>query len=375
MKYRLFLLLLCFGISNFAFAQDKETKPANAVKNVQTGSGLSKAKIEKIEAEIAAWMAKHKAPALSVAVVADGQMRFSKGYGLADVENSVPAKADTAYRLASIAKSITATAVMQLVERGKIDLEAPIQKYCAAYPEKQYPVNARQLLTHLTGIRHNKPEEVFSTKHYSSINDALGTFKDDPLLHEPELKYSYSTPGYTLLGCAIEGASGMSYLDYVRENIFKLAGMSRTGADDVYAIIPNRARGYRKTATGDVQNAPLHDTSIKIPGGGFVSTAEDLAKFVIAINSGKLVKPETLEQMWTKPKLRDSKESGYAFGFLVGAQNGQRRIFNDGSQAGTRTYLFLLPKENFAIALMTNLERAWCEELVPKILDIVLNEK
>ncbi|HLM60831.1 MAG TPA: serine hydrolase domain-containing protein, partial [Pyrinomonadaceae bacterium] len=314
-------------------------------------------------------------PALSVAVVADGQMRFSKGYGLADVENSVPAKADTAYRLASIAKSITATAIMQLVEQGKLDLEAPIQKYCTAYPEKQYPINARQLLTHLTGIRHNKPEEVFSTKHFSSINDALSTFKDDALLHEPELKYSYSTPGYTLLGCAIEGASGVSYLDYVRENIFKPAGMTRTAADDVYAVIPNRARGYRKTSTNELQNAPLHDTSIKIPGGGFVSTAEDLAKFTVALNSGKLVKRESLEQMWTKPKLRDGKESGYAFGFLVGIQNGQRRIFNDGSQAGTRTYLFLLPKENFAVALMTNLEKAWCEELIPKIMDIVLNEK
>jgi CubicO group peptidase (beta-lactamase class C family) len=294
---------------------------------------------------------------------------------LADVENSVPAKADTAYRLASIAKSITATAIMQLVEQGKIDLESPIQKYCAAYPEKQYPINARQLLTHLTGIRHNKPEEVFSTKHFSNINDALRTFKDDPLLHEPELKYSYSTPGYTLLGCAIEGASGMSYLDYVRANIFKTAGMSRTEADDVYAIVPNRARGYRKTVNGDIQNAALHDTSIKIPGGGFVSTAEDLARFAAALNGGKLVKRETLEQMWTKPKLRDGKESGYAFGFLVKTENERRQIFNDGAQAGTRTYLFLLPKENFAVALMTNMEKAWCEELAPKIVDIVLNEK
>ena len=341
----------------------------------QNNQTLSTPKVEKIEAAIAAWMAEHKAPALSVAVVADNRMIWSKGFGQADAENKVAARSDTVYRLASISKTITAIAVMQLVEKGKLDLDAPVQKYCAAYPEKQWTITPRQLLVHFAGVRHNKLEEVFSTKHYSTITEAVGVFKDDALLHEPESKYFYSTLGYTLLGCAIEGASGASYLDYIRENIFKPAGMTQTQDDDVYKIIPNRAAGYRKTLTGEIQNAPLHDTSIKIPGGGLVSTAEDLARFAVAVSSGQLVKPETLEKMWTKPKTRDGKESNYAFGFLVGTDGEQRRVFNDGSQAGTRTYLFILPKEKFAVALMTNLEKAWCEELVPKIVDAVLKEK
>jgi CubicO group peptidase (beta-lactamase class C family) len=259
-----------------------------------------------------------------------------------------------------------------VVEKGKIDLDAPIQKYCSVYPEKQWTITPRQLLVHFAGVRHNKPEEVVSTKHYNNINDAVGAFKDDPLLQEPETKYSYSTPGYVLLGCAIEGASGTSYIDYLKENIFKPAGMTRTGLDDVFTIIPNRAAGYRTAFSGAIQNAPLHDTSIKIPAGGLVSTVEDMARFAVAVNSGQLVKQETLEKMWTKPKTRDGKESGYAIGFLVGEQNGQKRVFNDGSQAGTRTYLFMLPKEKFAVVLMTNLEKAWCEELAPKIVDVVL---
>ena len=339
---------------------------------------LPAAKIEKIEAGITAWMTQNKAPALSVAIVADNQIRWSKGYGLADMENSVSAKADTAYRLASITKSITAVAVMQLVERGKLDLNASINKYCAAYPEKQslkdapdkhFSITVRQLLVHQSGIRHNKLDEVLTTRHYTSISEAIGSFKDDPLVVEPEMKYSYSTPGYTLLGCAIETASGMSYIDYVRENIFKPAGMTRTFVDDVYTIIPNRARGYRKTQAGEIQNAPLHDTSIKVPGGGLVTTVEDLARFAIGINTNKLVKPETLTQMWTKPKTSDGKEQGYAMGFLINDREGLLRVFNDGSQAGTRTYLFLIPGQKFAIALMTNLERAVCEELVPKIIE------
>jgi CubicO group peptidase (beta-lactamase class C family) len=360
-KSKTVLILIFLVLPVVSFAQNNPILPAS--------------KVEKIETEIAAWMAKFKAPALSVAVVADNKLAWSKGYGLANVENQVSARNDTVYRIASVAKSITAVAVMQLVEKGKIDLDAPIQKYCSAYPEKQWTITPRQLLVHFAGVRHNKLEEVVSTKHYNTINDAVGAFKDDPLLQEPETKYSYSTPGYVLLGCAIEGASGASYLDYLKENIFKPAGMTRTGLDDVYTIIPNRAAGYRSALSGVIQNSMLHDTSIKVPAGGLVSTVEDMARFAVAVSGGQLVKPETLEKMWTKPKTRDGKESGYAVGFLVGKQNGQKRVFNDGSQAGTRTYMFMLPKEKFAVVLMTNLEKAWCEELAPKIADIILKDK
>lgn len=364
LKRKIIVALLCMTLPLAAFAQGNK--------------GLPPSKVEKIEAAIAAWMAQNKAPALSIAVVTNNQLSWSKGFGLADVENSVPAKADTAYRLASITKSITAVAVMQLVEKGKIDLDAPVHKYCSAYPEKQalkdapdkqFLITVRQLLVHYAGVRHNKLDEIYSTRHFNSITEAVGSFKDDPLVSEPETKYSYSSPGYTLLGCAVEGASGANYMDYLRENIFKPAGMTRTFADDVYAIIPNRARGYAKTSSGEVRNAPLHDTSIKIPGGGTVSTVEDMARFAIALNSGQLVKRETLEQMWTKPKTRDGKETSYAFGFLINTEGGQRKVFNDGSQAGTRTYLYIIPEQKFAVALMTNLEKAWCEELVPKIVE------
>jgi len=370
MKNKLLVIVfLEISSATLSFAQ-----AAPSPQSIQKTQGLPAAKIRKIEALIAAWMAQHKAPALSVAIVTDNQLRWSNGYGVLDLENSVPARADSAYRLASITKSITAMAVMQLVEKGKLDLDAPIQKYCPAFPEKQWKVTARQLLIHFAGVRHNRLDEVVTTKHYRNIQEAIGSFKDDPLLHEPDSRYFYSTPGYTLLGCAIEGASEMAYLDYVRDNIFKPAGMNRTQLDDVYAIIPNRARGYRKIQE-EVQNAPLHDTSIKVPGGGLVSTAEDLARFAIAVQSGLLVRKETLKQMLVHPKARDGKESGYGFGWLSVEQDGQLRVFNDGSQAGTRTYLLLLPGERFAIALMTNLERASCEELVPKIIEIVLREK
>jgi serine beta-lactamase-like protein LACTB len=225
MKRKVIAYVLCIVLTNLCLAQSKEQK-----QNLENSEKLPAAKIEKIEAAITAWMAHHKAPALSVAIVMNNQIRFSKGYGLADVENNVAARSDTPYRLASITKSMTAIAVMQLVGRGKIDLNAPVHKYCAAYPEKQalkdaperqFSITVLQLLIHQSGVRHNKvPDEVVGTKHYSSITEAVGAFAGDPLVVDPGTKYSYSTPGYTLLGCVIEGASGLSYIDYLRENIF-----------------------------------------------------------------------------------------------------------------------------------------------------------
>jgi Beta-lactamase class C and other penicillin binding proteins len=137
-KIKVIAALLCILIAIPSLAQSSAPKPpAQPSAVARTAQGLSADKVEQVDAFVAAWMAQHKAPALSVAIVTDNQLRWTKAYGLADVENAVPAKADTAYRLASISKSITATAVMQLVEKGKLDLDAPIQKYCAAFPQKQ----------------------------------------------------------------------------------------------------------------------------------------------------------------------------------------------------------------------------------------------
>src|SRR5256885_10501584 len=346
----------------------------------QPAPSLSPAEVQRIDAAVEAWKSQRSAPALSLAIVVDNQLAFSKGYGLADLEKKIAARNDTVYRLASLTKSLTATAVMQLVEEGKLDLDAPIQKYCPIFPEKQWPVTPRHLLTHLAGIRHNPWTEISSTQHFANINDSVKVFKDDALLSEPGMKYSYSTQGYVLLGCAIEGASGVPYLQYMNDHIFKPAGMTQTTLDDSSLNVPNRAVGYRKGLFGfswlswlrGVHEAPPHDTSIKVPGGGLLSTVDDMARFAIAVMSGQLVQPDTLTKMWTKPKTRDGNESEYGFGFLIGEKNGQLRVYNDGSQAGTRTFLFMMPQQKFAICLMTNLERADCETLTPTIREVVL---
>jgi CubicO group peptidase (beta-lactamase class C family) len=175
------------------------------------------------QARIEAAMEKLGVPGVAVAVVAREQLVWSAAFGEADVENDVPVRTDTMFRLASVSKPITATAVLQLVERGRLDLDAPVQRYVPSFPDKPWPVTPRLLLAHLGGVRHYREGEFSSTRRYAGATDALHIFAADPLAHEPGTRFLYTSYGYNLLGCAVEGASGQSFLDYVRANVFEPA--------------------------------------------------------------------------------------------------------------------------------------------------------
>jgi CubicO group peptidase (beta-lactamase class C family) len=361
-----------------------------SVASAQQAATLAPETIKQIEAVITSEQAKLKIPGLSVAVISGGQVRYSKGFGFADLENNVAAKATTVFRTGSIAKPLTATAIMQLVEQGKLDLDAPIQKYCQAFPEKPWPITARQLLGHLGGVRHYKGgrPESYGAALFASITDSLRTFKDEPLLQEPGTKYEYTTYGFSVLGCAIEGASGKSYREYMQENVFKTAGMTLTRLDDQHLIIPDRSRGYQQVGlamypplppslkdqvpTGTIVNAALHDTSMKVPGGGLLSTAEDLARFVLALKRGALVKPGTLEQMWASQKTKDGKETGYGMGWQINSNNGLKLVLHTGNQAGSSSYLSFSPERGIAIVVMTNLQDARLDGIVRGIAQVML---
>jgi serine beta-lactamase-like protein LACTB, mitochondrial len=348
----------------------------------QTTAALPADKVTRIETAIGSFMSRQGIPAISVAIVVDNQIRFQRGYGMADIENFVPAKASTVYRIASTTKPLTAAAAMQLAEKGKLDLDAPVQKYVPSFPTKSFPITTRQLLAHLGGIRNYRPGEGERTNRYESLTDALSIFKDDPLDFEPGTRFSYTTFGYTLLGAVIEGASGMRYEDYMRENVYKPAGMQYTQVDDLYAIIPSRARGYTPRVygrfDGNIRNAALMDSSYKIPGGGLVSTVEDLARFAITLQNGLLIKQETFAQMSKSQKTRDGRETGYGYGWYTGVREGRQpdgSIWHGGVQPGFTADLWILPSKRFALVILTNLEgggRLGLATLANQIADVVL---
>ena len=324
---------------------------------------LAKEDIITIEQLISDIMSKKKIPGLSVAIVKAGKLVWSNGYGFADLENFVPTKANSAYRSASIGKSITATAIMQLVDQGKIDLDRPIQDYCPSFPKKKWLITTRHLLNHTSGIRHyggiNNDEELISKVHYDNVIAPLDIFKNDSLLFQPGSQYSYSTYGYNVLGCVLEGASNQTFMDYLKENIFDPAEMRSTQADDPYKIISNRVEGYAKNVAGIIINSEYVNMSNKLPAGGFITTAEDLALFAKNFMSNSLVTEKIKELMLTPNRTSNNKIFGYGFGWGLFPDEkwyGQREAFHTGGTPGVSGILYLMPDVKLAIAILMNLE-------------------
>lgn len=333
-----------------------------------------------IEKAASSFLAANSVPGIGVAVVQDGEIVWSQGFGMADLENFVPATSSTLFRLGSISKPITATAIMQLSERGKLDLEAEVQKYCPAFPKKEWPITTRELLGHLGGIRHYNPDgkgdiPEDSAKHFATMEESLQVFAGDPLVAKPGTKFHYSTYGYTVLGCVLEGAASEKYVDYAKENVFDPAGMEETQADNFFAIVPHRSRWYHKDKSGAVQNAGVLDSSYKIPGGGLISSADDMARFEIAMMANKLLKPATREAMWTPQKAADGSQNGYALGWATQKKYGLALVEHSGSQQGTSTSVILVPERRAGVVVLANMDGVDATALATEILKVALDLK
>jgi serine beta-lactamase-like protein LACTB len=345
---------------------------------------LSPEKRTQIEAAVSRFMASTHVPGVSVAVVENGDYEWASGFGFADLENNAPASEHTLFRLGSISKSLTATAAMELWERGRLDLDAPVQKYCPAFPQKPWPITTRQVMGHLAGIRHYKggPDdlEIGNTKHFDDpIQAGLDFFKNEPLLSEPGKTFHYSTQGYTLVGCVVEGASGGKYVDFVRQNVLIPAGMEHTQVDDRFAIVPYRTRFYSNTESGAVQNADFLDSSYKIPGGGWLSSAEDMARFEAAILNDKLLKRATRDLMWTPLKPsggssdeKDEKKDRYGLGWGADSEGGVAVVGHTGGQQGTSTAFMIAPAQRAGVVVLANMEGIGAHDLSWEILKILL---
>ena len=314
------------------------------------------------------------APGISVAVVVGDEPIWSKGYGVADVENRVATSEKTVYRIASISKPMAATAVMQLVENGRVNLDDPIQKYVPYFPDKPLTVTLRHVMSHTSGIRHYKPGEMDMKEHFNSVEEAIQIFKDDPLLFTPGRLYSYSSYAYNLLAGVVETASGLTFEAYMKENVWGPAEMTATRFEHQGEIVQHRARQYVKAGNSQVRNAPFADLSIKWAGGGIISTVEDLARFHIALNTGKLLQPKTLAEMYEPYTLTDGNVSNYALGWNVQVDDeGRTWIAHGGGATGGSSYLLRYPEGKLAVAMICNVQNAGnMRELALEIAEAIL---
>ena len=308
-------------------------------------------------------------PGLSIAVAIGDKMVYSGGFGMADVENDVPARGDTVYRIASISKTFGATAVLQLVDRKKLTVDDSITATVPSFPHK---VTLRHIMTHSSGIRHYKPGENGSMTRFDTLEDAIKIFKDDPLLFPTNTKNQYSSYAFNLLQGPVEKLSGQPLETYLSENIFKPAGLTATSLEYNERIVPHRARAYERSKEGVLRNAPYTDNSIKWLGGGMMSTAEDLIRFNIALNQGKLVSAGSLKLMSTANKLNDGTVSEYSVGWELSDEKGNHYVDKYGSGTGVSTYLLRIPEKRYAVAVLINLAHGNIKPFAKRISDAIL---
>lgn len=349
MRVLLFSLLLAAS----AFAQDHAEK------------------IRAFEEFAQAAMKAQQMPGLSAAVMY-GDFRWSRGFGFADVENEVPARADSSYRMASVTKPMTAVAVLKLVEEGKIDLDAEVQTYVPYFPRKARPVTVRQLLAHQGGISHYRDYmKEGRIREPKTTREAIALFEEFDLINEPGTAYSYSSYGYNLLGAVIEGASGKPYGPYLTETVWKPLGMTSTRMDDPRALIPHRVTGY-VLEDGKLKRSEYVDISSRFAGGGTRSTVDDMIRFIDGVD--EVLKPATVDLAWNAAPTRDQRYTRYGLGFGIVSRNGRWIVAHSGAQQETRTTLMIAPRERFAIALASNFEGAELDPFEHKLIELFLGD-
>ncbi len=310
-------------------------------------------------------------PGLSVVVAVDGEIVFSEGVGHAELDNLIPATGRTVHNVGSVSKVIAVVGLMQLVERGLVDLDAAIQTYLPYYPEKEWPITVRHILTHSSGTRHYRAGEfgeygLLRFRHFDDFEEATRMWRDDPLLFEPGTAWMYSSHGHNLQHGVVEAASGEGFEEYLRRHVFEPAGMLATQFDVPSRVIHNRGHGYVRNAEGRFVHADAEDPSYKYAGGGILSNAEDLVRLCLALNEGRLLAPETLAEMY-RPQLDPSvmqhvpggeprplgHEQALAW-FMRTDPAGRRYPRHTGTVKGTRSFVGNWIEHGVVVALQAN---------------------
>lgn len=302
-------------------------------------------------------MANDKIPGLTIGFI-KGDQTWVKGFGYADLENKVPATSESVYRLASVTKTMTGPAIVQLVERGKMKLDEEIQTYVPYYPKQKWPVTVKQLLVHLGGGQSGSgigPE-------YVTPREVVARIANHPIKNEPGVNFAYTTSGYNLLGAAIEEVSGKSFGQYLQENIWSPLGMKQTRMFNAKETIPNAVQGY-ELVNGEIKKAPFIDVSSRFGGGGAIGTVPDMLRWAHNIERSGILSRSSLDLMFTPVANRGGRYVGidgdvwyYTLGWQVFPVNGQFVFYNDGGQVGTNTMVLHIPSQDLTIAFACNLQ-------------------
>jgi CubicO group peptidase (beta-lactamase class C family) len=324
---------------------------------------------------VKAEMERQHIPGLALLVTRDGKVVRSEGFGLANIELQVPVKPETIFQSGSVGKQFTATAVMMLVEAGKIGLNDPLTKYFPDAPPSWKNVTVRELLSHTGGFG-DYPKNFNFRKDWTEPQ-LLKLVESIPLAYPPGTKWEYSNLGYLTLGILIHRVSGEFYGDFLQQRIFQPLGMQATRIISEADIIPNRAAGYR-LVKGELKNqewvAPAMNTTAD---GSLYFSIADLSKWDAALYQGKLLKPSSFDLMWTPVKLKNGQpnKAGYGFGWFIEERNGHRCIHHDGSWQGFESAIDRYVNDHLSVVALTNLAGAKPGEITKHVAEMYLQSK
>jgi CubicO group peptidase (beta-lactamase class C family) len=314
-------------------------------------------------------IAQHKSPGFTIAVSRGSEPLLAKGFGYVDLENEIRATPAHVFRIGSITKQFTAAAIMQLVEQGKLSLDDPVTKWFPDWSLGGQKVTVTQLLNHTGGL-HNytsvpawRPAQPIDLSHDS----LLAFVRHDSLDFEPGSSWRYSNTGYYMLGVIIEKVSGQSYADYLQTHIFGPLGMTGSSYCENKPIIAHRAHGYSSDGKGGWTNASYLSMTQPYAAGSLCSTVADLVTWTKALESGKVVKPESYAKMTTPIALTGGKPNRYGFGLGVGELNGHPFIGHNGGINGFTSQKASYPHDSLIVVVLTNTEATLPMTLEKKI--------
>jgi CubicO group peptidase (beta-lactamase class C family) len=311
---------------------------------------------------ITAEMQREKIPGLSLAVLRQGKVIKAQGYGLCNVELTAPVTPETIFQTGSVGKQFTATAVMMLVEEGKLALDDKISKYLPDTPPVWNDITVRHLLTHTSGIpdygsdENAKTGKIIDLRLDYTEDEMVRRFATLALDFKPGVKWSYSNSGYVILGVIIHRVSGQFYGDFLEQHVFKPLHMDSTHIISEENIVPHRAAGYR-LVHGDLKNqewvAPKLNTTAD---GALYTNVIDMVKWDAALAAQALLQKSSYEQMYTPVRLNDAKTYPYGFGWSIGAGNGHPVLEHSGSWQGFTMNFSRYTRDQLSIIVFTNLD-------------------
>lgn len=312
-------------------------------------------------------------PGLAVAVVDGKKKIWTQGYGFANLEKGVPVDPEEhLFRIGSISKTVTAAGLARLYERGEINLDVPISTYYKDCPDPLRHLTLRQVSGHLAGIRHYRGLEFLSNIHYNNVTDPLEVFIHDSLLCLPGEKFSYSTYAWTLVSAVMEKSIQKPFTAIIADEVSKPLQMADLKPDAKDSTGFTRVTFY-EFRDSIHQVSPVVDNSNKWAGGGYLCSAEDLAKLGWALAASRYLKEETMLEFTRSQTTKDGTRTNNGIGFWIGSDDkGRSWVGHSGGSVGGTSMLLIYPEEDLAIVTLINLSSAHMDDLAEKIADIIL---